>query len=272
MAYSIRKLRLLKVLCLLLAWPWLRYDPHIADYVVAEVLGNSQLNRSRAYKMIYSVARIMYGRERARRPCQLSLKLAGSTFSDFHPQPNNPLQLKVLIAADSTSSFPTCSVSDLLFPSPPSLHPMAGPKEEWLIWAEECQHHIKSINERLNNISLPTDQLESLSEKLKDIIATCSQLQDENNALQDRVLRLEQEINEQDQINAVKSQQQEQLKAHFKTQESEFDNVIQAVSRMQRTNAVEREQYQREMKELRDLVEGLVSGGQINSVQARPRK
>lgn len=137
--------------------------------------------------------------------------------------------------------------------------PSGGPPE-WLIWNEEFKRQIKAINQRLDISPQPSD-LESLSNKMDNIIASYSELQTEKDALQDLVIRLEQESNNQDQINAVKSQDQEQLRTRFKTQENEFGNVIQAVDRMQRTNQIEKEQYQRDMKDLRDLVNGVIGGG-----------
>lgn len=46
MGNIMQRTHLLKVLCLLLAWRWLRYD-HIADHVTAKALGDNSLNRSR---------------------------------------------------------------------------------------------------------------------------------------------------------------------------------------------------------------------------------
>lgn len=180
--------------------------------------------------------------------------------------------MNVLRSAKLIRSLPMCAISDLLSRIFVLLQSMAGPKEEWMIWGEECQRHIKSLNQRVDKLFHPTERLEPLSEKVNNILNICAHLQEDNNALQDRVLHLEQEINEQDSINNVKSQEQEQLKAKFKTQQLEFGNVMRTVATMQRTNRVEREQYKREMKELRNLVEGIVSGGHGDAVQARPRE
>lgn len=147
---------------------------------------------------------------------------------------------------------------------------MAGPKEEWLIWNEECRRHIKLLYQRLDSIPERPD-LEPLSVKIKDIIASYSELQNNDDALRDRVYRLEQETNEQDQLTAVKSQDQEQLKKRFEIQENEFRNVLSAMERMRTTYDSEREQSQREMKDLKDLVDSFINDGHGNTFRTRHR-
>ena len=153
--------------------------------------------------------------------------------------------------------------------------PMATGQEEipeWLLWYKECQHHIKALYQQAKNSSPSGELIEVLSTRIKAISNISDQLQEDNHALQDRVCRLEREINEQDSINNVKSQEQEQLKTRFRTQEYEFENVLQAVATMQRTNKVERTQYQAEMKKLQELVEGCVTGGHKTSLGTRSRE
>ncbi|KAK4698182.1 translation initiation factor 4A, partial [Lecanoromycetidae sp. Uapishka_2] len=180
---------------------------------------------------------------------------------------------------------------------------MAGPQEEWMLWGEECKRRIKTIHRRLDDIPPPAD-LESLQDKIKINTDGYSELQDENKVLQDRVLRLEQAVDqihrtnqmerehcsklqnenqdlqervlrlerensEQDQINAVKSQDQERLRARFKVQENEFTNVVQAMDRMRRTSQMERVRYERDTEELRSLVNNFINGAQGSVLQTR---
>lgn len=135
-----------------------------------------------------------------------------------------------------------------------------GPAEpEWLIWAcrakskiEDLARQVQVINDAVSNISV-------LEQRLTELAATQQQFKTENSALRERILCLEQELNQQDQINAAKSQNQQSLEGKIETLSREFLSVINAVKDVQKTTSIQKEAQKKELEEIRARVNAFTS-------------
>lgn len=135
-----------------------------------------------------------------------------------------------------------------------------GPAEpEWLIWAcrakskiEDLARQVQVINDAVSNISV-------LEQRFTELAATQQQVKTENSALRERILCLEQELNQQDQINAAKSQNQQSLEGKIETLSREFLSVINAVKDVQKTASIQKEAQKKELEEIRARVNAFTS-------------
>ena len=141
---------------------------------------------------------------------------------------------------------------------------MAPPKEEWQLWAYRFETELKKLNGRTDANFQSTEQVSLHAEQVKDLAISIEHLQEQHNTLQDRVRQLEQEANQQDQLNARKSQEQQKLESKNATLKSEFDNVLSAVEGMERLSRAEREQSKMEMQALRAQVKDLLAHGNMD--------
>ena len=142
---------------------------------------------------------------------------------------------------------------------------MAPPKEEWQLWAYRFETDLKKLNERTDASFQNTEQVCLHNEQVKDLAISIEHLQEQHNTLKDRVRQLEQEANQQDQLNARKSQEQQKLESKNATLKREFDHVLSAVEGMERLSRAEREQSKIEMQALRAQVKALLAHGNMDT-------
>ena len=136
---------------------------------------------------------------------------------------------------------------------------MAPHKEEWQWWATKFELELKTFKQKLSDQpSSDTEHLPLLLERVKDLAASSEQLQEENAALKDRVRLLEQEANQQDQLNARKSQEQQSLESKNERLKEEFYSVVSGVRTLTRVFETEREKSKVEMQALKAQVEAFV--------------
>ena len=121
---------------------------------------------------------------------------------------------------------------------------------EWLIWAQRSKLKIDSLQEDVSRQSIALSQIGLLQKEIAEIVVRNDHLQSENDNLRDRVLNLEQEINQQDQINAMKSQVQQISEDRIDTLWREFANVLSAVDFMQKDASIRREGQQKLLDDL----------------------
>lgn len=141
---------------------------------------------------------------------------------------------------------------------------MAPPKEEWQLWAYRFETELRKLNDRTDASLSSADRVSPHAEQVKDLAISIDLLQEQHNTLKDRVRQLEQEANEQDQLNARKSQEQQKLESKNATLKREFDHVLSAVEGMERLSRAEREQSKMEMQALRAQVKALLSHGHMD--------
>ncbi|KAL6715865.1 hypothetical protein ACLMJK_006826 [Lecanora helva] len=164
---------------------------------------------------------------------------------------------------------------------------MTGPDSEWLLWREQYRIHAKSVSQQLAslaqnlpkieeltskfaNFSTSKDDLQtqitSLEERISSLQKSADQqiklnesLQNENTELRRRTVHLEQELNQQDQINAMNSHAVSTLEEKQNKQKADFLNVIEAVSMMQATAKHERETQKKQLDEMRAQMEAFIA-------------
>ena len=141
---------------------------------------------------------------------------------------------------------------------------MAPPKEEWQLWAYRFETELKKLNERTDASFQSSEQVPIHSEQVKDLAISIEHLQEQHNTLKDRVQQLEEEANQQDQLNARKSQEQQKLESKNATLKREFDHVLSAVEGMERLSRAQREQSKMEMQALRAQVKALLPHGNMD--------
>ena len=141
---------------------------------------------------------------------------------------------------------------------------MAPPREEWQLWAYRFETDLKKLNARTDASLQSNDQVSLHAEQVKDLAISIEHLQEQNNTLKDKVRQLEEEANQQDQLNARKSQEQQKLESKNATLKREFDHVLSAVEGMERLSRVEREQSKMEMQALRAQVKALLAHGNMD--------
>ena len=142
---------------------------------------------------------------------------------------------------------------------------MAPPREEWQLWAYRFETDLKKLNARTDASLQSNDQVSLHAEQVKDLAISIEHLQEQNNTLKDKVRQLEEEANQQDQLNARKSQEQQKLESKNATLKREFDHVLSAVEGMERVSRVEREKSKMEMQALRAQVKALLAHGDMDT-------
>lgn len=121
---------------------------------------------------------------------------------------------------------------------------MAPPEAEWLLWAERCKIEFKKISTLGASLAQAKSMIESLTEKLTDLMASHENLHAENNNLKDRILYLEGETNQQDQINTLTEKvadlaaSNENLHAEISTSRDRGVHLEQEANQQDQINAV----------------------------------
>ena len=147
---------------------------------------------------------------------------------------------------------------------------MAPHEQEWLFWSKKFEIALTNFKQQLaDNLPKDTEHIPLFIERVKDLAASSEYLQEEKNALKDRVRLLEQEANQQDQLNARKSQEQQSLETKNETLKEEFYSVVRGVETFTRVFETEREQSKAEMQELRSQVEGLLAREKLDASHAQ---
>ena len=147
---------------------------------------------------------------------------------------------------------------------------MAPHEQEWLFWSKKFEIALTNFKQQLaDNLPKDTEHIPLLIERVKDLAASSENLQEENNALKDRVRLLEQEANQQDQLNARKSQEQQSLETKNKILKEEFYSVVSGVETFTRVFETQREQSKAEMQELRSQVEALLARENVDASHAQ---
>ena len=147
---------------------------------------------------------------------------------------------------------------------------MAPHEQEWLFWSKKFEIALTNFKQQLaDNLPNDTEHIPVLIERVKDLAASSENLQEESNALKDRVRLLEQEANQQDQLNARKSQEQQSLETKNKILKAEFYSVVSGVETFTRVFETERERSKAEMQELRSQVEALLARENVDASHAQ---
>ncbi|KAK3178846.1 hypothetical protein OEA41_000983 [Lepraria neglecta] len=147
---------------------------------------------------------------------------------------------------------------------------MAPHEQEWLFWSKKFEIALTNFKQQLaDNLPKDPEHIPLLIKRVKDLAASSENLQEENNALKDRVRLLEQEANQQDQLNARKSQEQQNLETKNKILKEEFYSVVSGVETFTRVFETEREQSKAEMQELRSQVEALLARENVDASHAQ---
>ena len=137
---------------------------------------------------------------------------------------------------------------------------MAPPIEEWQLWAYRFESDLKKLNQSTIGSVQSTEQIPQLSKEIKDLAARNKKLQEDHDTLKDRVRSLEQEADQQDQLNARKSQEQQKLESKNATLKREFDHVLSAVEGMERLSRGDREQSKQEMEAVKAQMKAFLAG------------
>ena len=170
---------------------------------------------------------------------------------------------------------------------------MAPHPEEWQLWATRFEMALKAFKkeladnlpkdiegiprliERIKDLAASSENLQednnALKDQVKTLVSSINNLQEENNDLRDRVRLLEQEANQQDQLNARKSQEQQKLETNHERMKEEFYSAVSAVKTFTDVFETEHKQYKAEMQELKQQSKAEVQGlrKQVEALLAR---